>query len=96
MIVGQRDAVVANRGQAVSECLLGPKRAEGVSGSDSGHDRRSANFASPASRPRAMSMPAQGEVHTRAQHKNDDQPSTLCPRDGGTITGAPPRVSGVN
>ena len=52
--VGQRAAVAAIRSQAVPKGALGPKLTEGVSGSGSGDDRRSENFASPVSRPRSQ------------------------------------------
>ena len=54
LIVTQRAAVVAILSQTVSRDALRPKLAGGVSGSDSGDNRRSENFASPAVRPRTQ------------------------------------------
>jgi hypothetical protein len=65
--VRQHGAVVAILSAAVSEGALGPKLTEGVSGSRSGHDRRSVNFRVPG-RPSAHSAWRQWEGATHAHN----------------------------
>jgi hypothetical protein len=64
--VRQHDAVVAILSAAVSEGALGRKLTEGMSGSDSGHNRRDANLCVP-DRPSAESAWRQREGTSEAR-----------------------------